>query len=64
MKSAYDKLTFLSGSYLKQFYYLNIRLMKVKKHSKEAVEKKWQTTVNYGTCYAVIQGWIKNGDVK
>ena len=44
-----------------QFVDLNIRSIKVKTHGKEAIEKNWQTTANYGYRSPEIRTWIRNG---
>ena len=39
----------------------NIRLLKVRPHGKEAVERNWQTIANYGYRSQEIRTWIGNG---
>ena len=44
-----------------QFNDPNIRLLKVKPHSKEAVEKNWQTLNNYSMNSTEILNWVRSG---
>ena len=39
----------------------NIRLLKVRCHGKEAIERNWQTKANYGIQSQIIQQWVKDG---
>ena len=43
---------------ISQFHDIHIRLLKVRPHEKAAVEKNWDTTVNYSVCNREIKHWI------
>lgn len=45
----------------RQFRDPNIRLLKIRAMGKEAVERNWQSTNNYGAHSSVIQEWVQNG---
>lgn len=44
-----------------QFNDVNIRLIKIRAHGKEAIESGWNQKANYGSCDPIILNWVRNG---